>query len=93
MTNYINLTKYIKYLYNYEKDDDKYLNQNTINTNKKHLITALEKQIIDNIFECSICLRLHIKNNATITKCNHYFCKDCLQMWNKNTCPMCRSKI
>ena len=93
MTNYINLTQYIKYLYNDVKDDDKYLNKNTINNNKKDVITALEKQIIDNIFECPICLRLHIKINAIVTKCNHQFCKGCLKMWNKNTCPMCRSKI
>ena len=96
MTNYINLTQYIKYLYNDVKDKDECINKNIYiihNNNKKDVITALEKQIIDKIFECPICLQLHIKINAIVTKCNHQFCKGCLKMWNKNTCPMCRSKI
>jgi hypothetical protein len=43
---------------------------------------------------CSICLEEI--NNVSITNCNHSFCSNCLNGWldqNKDTCPMCRTKI
>lgn len=41
--------------------------------------------------ECSICLSI----SDSITNCDHYFCKDCINRWyNKNiTCPLCREEI
>ncbi len=43
--------------------------------------------------DCPVCLKKvedYIK-----TKCNHFFCKICLDKWLdiKNTCPMCREKL
>lgn len=43
--------------------------------------------------DCPVCLKKvedYIK-----TKCNHFFCKICLDKWLdiKNTCPMCREEL
>ena len=42
---------------------------------------------------CPICLE-EIKDEK-ITKCNHKFCKECLETWlNVNiSCPICREKL
>ena len=42
---------------------------------------------------CPICLE-KIKDEK-ITKCNHKFCKECLETWlNVNiSCPICREKL
>ena len=47
-----------------------------------------------NMDKCSICLEGI--NNPSRTNCNHHFCSDCLNDWlsqNKNTCPICRTKL
>lgn len=47
-----------------------------------------------NNIKCSICLEEI--NDLCKTSCNHSFCYECLNEWlsqNKNTCPMCRSKL
>jgi len=44
--------------------------------------------------KCSICLEGI--TNSSKTNCNHHFCSDCLNDWlsqNKNTCPICRTKL
>ena len=44
---------------------------------------------------CPICL-LQIASIATIvTKCNHKFCSECLDKWQKqnNSCPCCRNLL
>jgi len=44
--------------------------------------------------DCSICLNtIEIDNRIYELKCNHIFHVECLNKWNKNTCPYCRSKI
>jgi hypothetical protein len=51
--------------------------------------------IVDTLVgECSICLE-SVKKNDKIYKlnCGHIFHIDCLNKWNKNTCPYCRSNI
>ncbi len=43
---------------------------------------------------CSICLDVIEKENKIyVLKCNHIFHVECLNKWNKNTCPYCRSVI
>ena len=51
-------------------------------------ITTQEIRTIEHI-ECSICYENH--SNIT-TRCNHFFCSDCLTQWinNHNNCPICR---
>lgn len=41
---------------------------------------------------CSICLDdININDDKYITKCNHIYHNNCLNRWNKNTCPNCRT--
>jgi hypothetical protein len=41
---------------------------------------------------CSICLDdININDDKYITKCNHIYHNNCLNRWNKNTCPNCRA--
>lgn len=45
---------------------------------------------------CSICLNNYsIDQNVYHTKCNHYFCVNCLTKWMecKSNCPICRTEI
>jgi SUMO ligase MMS21 Smc5/6 complex component len=44
--------------------------------------------------ECSICLDKLI-SNAMITKCNHAYHINCINVWRKrhDTCPICRSSF
>lgn len=39
--------------------------------------------------DCAICLE---ENETIKTSCGHFFCKDCIEEWNKTktTCPLCR---
>lgn len=43
---------------------------------------------------CAICLD-PFDDNAIVTVCNHWFCKQCLLNWKctKSTCPVCRQPI
>ena len=40
---------------------------------------------------CPICLDTF--KNIKKLSCNHDFCKDCIDKWTKNTCPLCRKVI
>ena len=47
------------------------------------------------MMECSICYESIQSLNIFKTKCNHYFCKYCIDSWIKKnrTCPLCRSDL
>ena len=46
----------------------------------------------ENLLCCSICLDdININDDKYITKCNHIYHNNCLNRWNKNTCPNCRA--
>lgn len=49
---------------------------------------------IDLDYECSVCLE-KIEEDEYITKCNHYFHKECIYHWSKinDSCPLCRKKL
>lgn len=59
--------------------------------NYKILIDQITYDFNEDDQECSICL----STSNSITNCDHYFCKDCINKWyNKNTtCPLCREEI
>lgn len=50
---------------------------------------------------CGICIRPVSRGDAFVTSCNHLYCSQCFDQWNKHcfnysarklmTCPMCRS--
>tara|TARA_B100000424_G_C22675262_1_gene370250 strand:- start:13 stop:522 length:510 start_codon:yes stop_codon:yes gene_type:complete len=45
---------------------------------------------------CTICFENISFEDNCITNCNHNFCEKCLDGWfkkNKDTCPLCRTKI
>lgn len=49
-----------------------------------------------NLDTCPICTdSLCNENHIIKTKCCHFFCKECLFEWSKNslTCPVCRDNI
>jgi chromosome segregation ATPase len=69
---------------------------NTINLKDKEI--AKLKPIQDDettSLLCSICLdNIHENDDNELkieTRCNHNFHKNCLDKWDKNTCPNCRS--
>jgi hypothetical protein len=46
------------------------------------------------INDCSICLeKIEDCDKIYVLMCNHIFHVECLNKWNKNTCPYCRSEI
>ena len=44
---------------------------------------------------CSICLTTPDLEKATLTLCDHLFCRSCLDIWLKehSTCPFCREHV
>ena len=60
-------------------------------SNKK--LTRLENSLQEEL-QCSICLDL-LHKCATITQCEHSFCRDCLLKHLRNSlkCPLCKKKI
>ena len=42
--------------------------------------------------ECPLCYEHICDNDSITTRCNHTFCRSCLDTWNKPSCPMCRHK-
>ena len=55
----------------------------------------LNKNTLEDIGDCSICLKKMYCNNSIKTECNHTYHKICLETWlkDKDTCPMCRCII
>lgn len=48
----------------------------------------------ENLLCCSICLDdININDDKYITKYNHIYRNNCLNRWNKNTCPNCRANL
>ena len=48
----------------------------------------------ENLLCCSICLDdININDDKYITKYNHIYHNNCLNRWNKNTCPNCRANL
>ena len=41
---------------------------------------------------CSICLNT-VTGPWLKTRCNHTFHRECLQKWQRNTCPLCRQEV
>jgi hypothetical protein len=60
-----------------------------------NMINHLNKNTMEPIDNCSICLKDIYTNTMTKTECNHYFHTTCLDSWLKNqrTCPLCRATI
>lgn len=51
--------------------------------------------IVDTMFQCSICIEDIEKNKLYKTVCGHYFHKECIYEWLENCkkeCPLCRTK-
>lgn len=63
----------------------------TINIKDKEIqkITKIKQEIPSLL--CSICLDEIDETNKIETTCNHLFHKNCLDKWERNTCPNCRS--
>lgn len=63
----------------------------TINIKDKEIqkITKIKTEMP--LLLCSICLDEIDETNKIETKCNHLFHKNCLDKWERNTCPNCRS--
>ena len=43
--------------------------------------------------ECNVCFEEIDTTNKKILPCDHVFCKNCLNIWNKGTCPTCRNRF
>lgn len=42
---------------------------------------------------CMVCLEHLEWADMRLTICGHFICVDCLQQWDKTSCPMCRSLL
>jgi len=42
---------------------------------------------------CSICLNTVTNGQWLRTRCNHSFHRECLQKWQRDTCPLCRQEV
>ena len=49
---------------------------------------------VDSELMCSICVQV-LQDPIQIRKCEHYFCKNCIDEWwkHKHACPVCRNRI
>ena len=55
----------------------------------------LNKKTLENIGDCSICLKKMYCNNTVRTECEHTYHRICLETWlkDKDTCPLCRTNL
>tara|TARA_B100000575_G_C23068120_1_gene615133 strand:- start:641 stop:1198 length:558 start_codon:yes stop_codon:yes gene_type:complete len=55
-----------------------------------------DDNIINQTFNCPVCLSDKSEEEKCITECGHEFCKNCIHSWlnrSKITCPSCRAEI
>ena len=60
------------------------------------LMSAKIEQVLPtDLYDCAICYDTIQPTNYSKTKCDHYFCKTCLDAWLEmnTTCPMCRTVV
>jgi hypothetical protein len=70
--------------------------QTNTQTNTNSPSTAVNGiNLPEDLYDCTICYDKIQPDNISTTKCNHYFCKTCLDAWLaiNTTCPMCRTVI
>lgn len=55
----------------------------------------IEQVLPTDLYDCAICYDTIQPTNYSKTKCDHYFCKTCLDAWldMNTTCPMCRTVV
>ncbi len=103
---YSNLTREKPILFNYSKQEEILIaNSNNIKRKEKcslPLLFPLGKTTNSDIKyinnnDCPICLEKLTHNNTVKTKCNHYFCINCINMQldnaDKLSCSLCRSTL
>jgi hypothetical protein len=63
--------------------------------NTTELNITTESKLPADLYDCAICYDTIQPNNYSKTKCNHYFCRTCLDAWldMNTTCPMCRESL
>jgi hypothetical protein len=61
----------------------------SININDMNNFIHIKRSV--ELYECSVCIT-KINTNIIKTKCDHYFCNNCLTKWmhSNNNCPNCR---
>jgi hypothetical protein len=60
----------------------------------KFSISIVGEQNDENAEECTICMERNC--NLLSVKCNHSFCRECIQSWvdtHHDTCPLCRKQL
>jgi hypothetical protein len=70
---------------------------------KKNNFLEEEKDVVENVFHCPICIENHPFNEKLITNCNHEICKNCMVNFlehhlinhssKKPVCSLCRTEI
>jgi hypothetical protein len=68
---------------------------NTPVQNIELVAPLIEKNLVNNDINCSIC-QDSIGNNVRKTLCNHYYCAQCIEPWLKElnkTCPSCLANL
>ncbi len=80
-----------RYIINFRNQRDFEVNQYQNLFKFRYPGYIIAEKSLDN---CSICLE-NIEKGDKIYKlhCSHIFHSSCLEQWNKNTCPYCRSEI
>ena len=58
-------------------------------------VNHLNKKTLEDIGDCSICLKKMYCNDSVKTECDHTFHKMCIETWlkSKDTCPLCRTVV
>lgn len=103
---------YIGYNFYFHYDEINYFKWNNYEKCNIYLLNTKDTimlQIYNNTYKntnyesytCSICLSNYDNNNKLLLRCNHYFCKQCINNLVDNylekkqdiICPMCRDKF
>ena len=77
-----------------DKQEDIDLDHNHI-CNNCVFTNHLNIKTLEDIGDCSICLKKMYCNDSIKTDCDHTYHKTCIETWlkDKDTCPMCRATI
>ncbi len=67
----------------------------------RNLFYPSRNNLINNSFECAICLEIMSNNSRRVLRCTHTFCIRCINRWmssdnvnsRRSSCPLCRCSI
>ena len=69
------------------------IHQNIQNFAYKKTVKMVTQDFVNKDMDdsCVICMEVHKMSDVCVTSCGHQFGSKCMSLWNKPSCPLCRT--